>query len=235
MAKDQYISEIGAYVEYIESIGAHGSTILFRGQDCNAPLLPKIARHDPTVDTVKREREMLDELKRRTARQPTVLGQDDWDALVVAQHFGLSTRLLDWTTNPLIALWFAISNLKFTDDGYVFMLPVTNDLLLDRASEPDPFTIKKTRVFKPSINNERLAVQAGWFTVHRYSKKSEKFVDLHKNTELKDQVLMKGIKRTEKDRLLRGLDRLGINYESLFPGLEGTCRYVDWTFAPNAS
>ena len=225
----QYIESVGQLIEEAEELAAK-QLLLFRGQSSNQPLLPKIARSNNCRDTTALERQMLEELKRRTARSPTVLGQDDWDALVVAQHFGMSTRLLDWTTNPLIALWFAASDLKSSEDGYVFMLPVSEDMMLDRRKETNPFRNGKTRVFKPSINNDRLSAQSGWFTAHVYARTAGKFVDLHKNTSLKHRVLMKGVRGSEKHRFLKALDRVGVNQESLFPGLEGTCRYVDWSF-----
>ena len=156
----QYIEAVGKLIDEAEILG-RSTQVLFRGQGCNDPLLPKIARANPRKDTTELERRMLNELKRRSARDPSVLGKDDWDALVVAQHYGMATRLLDWTTNPLIALWFAISDRKVESDGYVFLLPVSDDLVLDRNSEPDPFATKTTKVFKPSTNNQRLSAQSG--------------------------------------------------------------------------
>ncbi len=205
-------------------------TTLFRGQDCNKPLLPKIARQNPILDTSQKEREMLDELKRRSAHDLALAGKDDWDCLVYAQHFGMATRLLDWTTNPLVALWFATNDQKANCEGYISLLFVGNELLLDKQKNPDPFTISNTKVLKPSLNNQRIIAQAGWFTAHCFSKSAGEFVDLHKDKEIKTQVLMKRIPGDFKTGILKSLDYLGVNYESIFRGLEGTCHYINWFY-----
>ena len=81
---------------------------------------------------------------------------------------------------------------------------------------------------KPNINNSRIKAQSGWFTVHRYSQEAKRFVDLHKNTSIKGKVLTKGIPHTNKLDILITLDKLGVNYETVYPGPEGTARYINW-------
>jgi len=85
------------------------------------------------------EREILMEF--RTAGASMIETQINEELYVLAQHYGLPTRLLDWTSNPLAALFFAVCNEKTTEDGDVFLMQPTKmfpDPTPD-TEEPQPY------------------------------------------------------------------------------------------------
>ncbi len=47
----------------------------------------------------------------------------EWERLMWARHHGLITRITDWTTNPLTALWFSCEDAHEAgaEDGYIYM------------------------------------------------------------------------------------------------------------------
>lgn len=229
MKSDKLIASVEDLVASTEAFSSENQRlILFRGQPCDGALIPKVARKDPTKDTTNLEKTAVKEYRRRLARERDIASMDDWDLLVYAQHHGLCTRLLDWTSNPLFALWFACSDANEAATAYAYFLFANDDMIVDPGKHKDPFVLQKTYLVKPNINNTRIRAQSGWFTIHAYSKKNRRFVDLHKNKTLNEKVLMKGVKGEHKLRILRSLDKLGVNQETVFPGPEGTAKYVNW-------
>jgi len=224
------VQTLGEYISVIEALHRSDKPTLFRGQNCEGNLLPSIVRIDPEVDTGPVETKMLGELRRTGTMLLNSQGLDDWELLVVAQHYGLSTRLLDWSSNPLAALWFACTG-KADGDGFIYGLQSKDEDMIGRG-EKSPFKQARTRIYRPRLNNPRIVAQSGWFTVHRYSKKAGAFVPLEKNAEMSKSVFEIRIPVSAKHELLRSLDRNGMNSTVLFPDLEGLCRHLSWKHSP---
>ena len=101
----------------------HGKFSLYRGQtDATWELKPSIARMKTSgeriakyIDDRSSERRMLTvfrDYSESVLPQWVWVGRKrevEWKTLIVAQHHRLPTRLMDWSTNPLVALYFAVN------------------------------------------------------------------------------------------------------------------------------
>jgi hypothetical protein len=219
------------FVSFVEK-NCHDENILFRGQHSDKPLIPKIARIRCKGDLLSCEQQMLNQFKIYSKPYLRRIPANDWEWLSLAQHHGMATRLLDWTINPLAALWFAVqkpAEKKGPAIVWVFNPPEKDILKPNDLQSASPFSGRRTKIFQPDIMTARIQSQGGWFTVHKFlEEKKKQFVPFEENRIYKN-ALTKIIIPARRFSVLRyHLDRMGTNRMALFPDLDGVACHVEW-------
>lgn len=209
-----------------------GHKYLFRGQPVDKPLFPSIARDVRDIDLKRTELSYLDEFRRRSAAfLDSSTREDDWRLLTIAQHNGAPTRLLDWSRNPLAALWFAVASGSEKEQAVVWQIRVEQkDYVSREERRGSPFELKRTKFLQPDHISPRVLAQESYFSVHRYwdanVAKGRRYVALEDQKEFKGKltkyVIQKGVKAT----MFASLDRLGLNFANLMPDLDGLSRHL---------
>jgi hypothetical protein len=223
--------------EYVDALGAIRTTRInwFRGQS-NAlkPLVPSLARLPG--DWLGREFILLKRFQQNAVALLPPHDRTLWDWLLLMQHYGVPTRLLDWTENPLAALYFAVLD-NPADDGIVWVLdPVglnqaanitlpTNDipvLGMDTAElesySPEYVNSTSTRKGPVAVLARRmfprLVAQSGVFTI---THKDATPIETIRNGKFVGRIR---VPKTAKAAIANELRNVGINKLALFPELD---------------
>ncbi len=224
------VKEIRSLSDYIATIEANCDTdgCLFRGQAEDWPLLPKLARLESRSGIGLDELAMIDDLRRHVGEFVARPPENDWDLLSLAQHHGMATRLLDWTSNSLAALWFAIERpATNSKPATVYFFSLKNDDIVIDRKKTSPFATGRTLFFAPNIVANRIRAQGGYFSVHRQTS-ATKWVPLGSNGAFKARIQKLMIPAESFSKIRFSLSQCGINRASLFPDLDGLCNYLTW-------
>lgn len=127
----------------------------------NHMLLPSIGRY-PNYD-LQKEVDLFEHFRLKS--NLFLKTTNDFELLALAQHHGLPTRLLDWTTNPLIAAYFAVRENSKTD-GRIYVIKPNIDSFVDPLIEESPFLVNQIKFLFPPVSTRRIELQKGLFSVH---------------------------------------------------------------------
>jgi len=232
------VKNITEFHEAIATVKMTFPNCWYRGlTDISYPLSPSIYRLPYKAEL---ESTFLGRFKSQTPPFLTNIPRNDWEWLFMMQHYGVPTRLMDWTELPLVALTFALKKInKKADDTKDLVIYCLNPKELNKKvsginyndNDPIPFIgneqehlygVGKTSknnlpiaIIGP-LNNHRIIAQKGSFTLFPF--KLDQNIDLH--PDVNDYLIKMTLKTGELYELKTALNNLGISYDSLFPGLD---------------
>lgn len=209
--------------ELLEKIDT-GKNVIYRGHAShNWVLKPSIGRNykGEWKEIVEIEEKSLSEFKKKSIPYIKHKPGSDIEWLALMQHHGLSTRLLDFTTNPLIALFFASEEILPREDGELIV--ATYNKTYEEYSNTKLFHASASFAYHPPHITERIVGQQGCF-----------ILSSSPNLELAGkQITRLKISKSHKSVLRRELLQLGISHSSLFPGIDGICKDVNEALESN--
>ncbi|MEO9273490.1 FRG domain-containing protein [Marinomonas sp. 5E14-1] len=194
----------------------------FRGQaNVEWNLIPKAGRDEYFLPNHRDLGRFYDWEKQAIAYQ--ALPKNLVQSLALAQHHGLATRLLDWTQNPLVAAYFAVST-ESNCDGAIYILEPLETFIKDDITREQLIELNGVACYFPRAISPRLLNQQGMFTVHSPAN-SEIEITKSRLTSERTNIIKIIIPRTLKKELEEMISDYGINSSMIFPDLDGLSQH----------
>ncbi len=240
---EREITSVQSLLEALDQDNAgYAGDVWYRGQANTAwTLTPGYAR----LTAPPSEATLLKRFKQSAAMLIDMTPRVSFDWLFLMQHYGVPTRLLDWSESPLVGLYFAVESLS--DDGALWLLrpselnknahinnrdedgyiPSFEDEELQSYSVESLAQNRRIQLLPVATiatrNNPRIQAQLGVFTIHH-----------HENTPIEavgdsSHVIKYVIPKSAKELISRQLRLLGYSRFQLFPELASVGEIIKGT------
>lgn len=250
--EDVVVSSLGEFIDLVTPsapdvrTGRHRDTGVYRGGPApGAPILTSLDRLgglQPPRTKADLEEHILRNFIRYSRPFLSSPPVNDWELLVLAQHHGLPTRLLDWTYSPLVAAHFATAaappgdrcvwRLEWIPMHRKFGLPELALLIedLEELTGEERFTPwslfsrqidipKFACMIEPPSLSTRIVAQAAVFTL--CSDRTVDFDEFLARHDLLGALTRFVIPEEVVGRFRDQLDLAGVDERRLFPDLDG--------------
>lgn len=210
----------------VEHFSHHrGISWLFRGvSDSRHDLVPLVGRTDWTARRYSKKEELavFAMFKNTAVAFLDQIPASEMEWLAVARHYGVPTRFLDWSDRFLVAVWFAANS--YLERGHpdadpavwvVWNLQAVGEAGLDR-----PFAVRSPRVYRPPHIVPRFSAQGSVLSIHG---------DPTQPLDVRNRLMLPVERRACFD-LVKRLDECGLNYATVYPGVDGLGTYLRWRY-----
>ncbi|MDZ4288609.1 MAG: FRG domain-containing protein [Prosthecobacter sp.] len=218
--------------------------VWFRGEaSLSFKLLPSLLR--PPCSEEK-EQALIKRFRQNSVPFMEEVPRTEWEWLFLMQHYGVQTRLMDWTEHPLVALYFAASDKdRLGEDGrlwcllpkvynkathHIALTPAADILCFDVDTElelflPSQIGMAGSKYLPPiaaiaSQKFNRIYAQHGVFTVFHRN------VDPLEKQAPSDSLKYFVIPAKAKANIVKELITLKIDKLALFPDLNSVAEKV---------
>jgi hypothetical protein len=219
-------------------------------------LVPTLYRHATKTDAeslTKLETELMTAFRHRSPPFVREIPKDDFELLFLMQHHGVPTRLLDWSENPYVSLFFSLENARSEEpanatDAAVWVLDpyalnvsalanhrnterilAANDVLLS-AYKPQ-LHVDNSGALPVAMygvhNSQRIVAQRGVFVLFGSSTTPMNKVPLIVEKKILRQLV---IAKEVKNEMFAALSNLGVTDSVVYPDLDGLAREIRYRY-----